>query len=208
MSDLTVLIVDDDVYVRESLRALLESAGYPVREFDNANEVLADSTISQGACLIADIRMPDMDGLQLQEELNRRQIGLPVIIMTGHGDVPLAVRAMKAGAVDFLEKPFDGEFMLDTVRRALALSEQTRDQSALAQLATSRVALLTPREKEVLEHLVAGHSNKIIAYELAISPRTIEIHRGHLMQKMQARGLSNLIQMALVAGVGPPARRR
>ena len=98
--------------------------------------------------------------------------------------------------------------MLDTVRRALALSEQTRDQTALAQLATSRVALLTPRENQVLEHLVAGHSNKIIAYELAISPRTIEIHRGHLMQKMQARGLSNLIQMALVAGVGPPARRR
>ena len=208
MSDLVVLIVDDDADVRESLRALLESAGYPVREFDNANKVLADSTISQGACLIADIRMPDMDGLQLQEELNRRRIGLPVIIVTGHGDVPLAVRAMKAGAVDFLEKPFDGEFMLDTVRRALALSEQTRDEAALAQLATSRVALLTPREKQVLEHLVAGHSNKIIAYELAISPRTIEIHRGHLMQKMQARGLSNLIQMALVAGVGPPARRR
>jgi two-component system response regulator FixJ len=208
MSDLTVLIVDDDVDVRESLRALLESAGYPVREFDNANKVLADSTISQGACLIADIRMPDMDGLQLQEELNRRQIGLPVIIITGHGDVPLAVRAMKAGAVDFLEKPFDGEFMLDSVRRALALSEQTRDQAALAQLATSRVALLTPREKEVLEHLVAGHSNKIIAYELTISPRTVEIHRGHLMGKMQARSLSNLIQMALVAGVGPPVKRR
>jgi two-component system response regulator FixJ len=208
MSDPTVLIVDDDADVRESLRALLESAGYPVREFDNANKVLADSTISQGACLIADIRMPDMDGLQLQEELNRRQIGLPVIIITGHGDVPLAVRAMKAGAVDFLEKPFDGEFMLDTVRRALALSEQNRDQAALAQLAASRVAALTPREKEVLEHLVAGHSNKVIAYELAISPRTVEIHRGHLMEKMQARSLSNLIQMALVAGVGPPARRR
>jgi two-component system response regulator FixJ len=208
MSDLSVLIVDDDVDVRESLRALLESGGYSVREFDNAKKVLADTTISQGACLIADIRMPDMDGLQLQEELNRRQIGLPVIIITGHGDVPLAVRAMKAGAVDFLEKPFDGEFMLDTVRRALALSERTRDQAALAQLATSRVALLTPREKEVLEHLVAGHSNKIIAYELTISPRTVEIHRGHLMEKMQARSLSNLVQMALVAGVGPPARRR
>ena len=207
MSDRSVLIVDDDADVRESLRALLESGGYSVREFDNAHKVLADSTISQGACLIADIRMPDMDGLQLQEELNRRQIGLPVIIITGHGDVPLAVRAMKAGAVDFLEKPFDGEFMLDTVRRALALSERTRDQAALAQLATSRVVLLTPREKEVLEHLVAGHSNKIIAYELTISPRTVEIHRGHLMEKMQARSLSNLVQMALLAGVGPPSRR-
>src|SRR5258706_9808453 len=208
MSEPSVFIVDDDADVRDALRGLLESAGYPVREFDNAKKVLAEPNISQASCLIADIRMPDMDGLQLQEELNRRQIGLPVIIITGHGDVPLAVRAMKAGAVDFLEKPFDGEFMLDTVRRALTLAERTRDQAALAQLATSRVALLTPREKEVLEHLVAGHSNKIIAYELAISPRTVEIHRGHLMEKMQARSLSNLVKMALVARVGPPASRR
>jgi two-component system, LuxR family, response regulator FixJ len=208
MSGVSVFIVDDDGDVRDSLRALLESAGHSVREFDNAKKVLDEPDISQASCLIADIRMPDMDGLQLQEELTRRQIGLPVIIITGHGDVPLAVRAMKAGAVDFLEKPFDGEFMLDTVRRALTLSERTRDQAALAQLAASRMALLTPREKDVLEHLVAGHSNKIIAYELAISPRTVEIHRGHLMEKTQARSLSNLIQMALVAGVGPPARRR
>jgi two-component system, LuxR family, response regulator FixJ len=208
MSGVSVFIVDDDGDVRDSLRALLESAGHSVREFDNAKKVLAEPDIPQASCLIADIRMPDMDGLQLQEELTRRQIGLPVIIITGHGDVPLAVRAMKAGAVDFLEKPFDGEFMLDTVRRALTLSERTRDQAALAQLAASRMALLTPREKDVLEHLVAGHSNKIIAYELAISPRTVEIHRGHLMEKTQARSLSNLIQMALVAGVSPPARRR
>src|SRR5258706_12191380 len=131
MSDQSILIVDDDVDVRESLRALLESGGYSVREFDSADKVLADATISQGACLIADIRMPDMDGLELQEELNRRQIGLPVIIITGHGDVPLAVRAMKAGAVDFLEKPFDGEIMLDTLRRALTLSNRTRGQAAL-----------------------------------------------------------------------------
>ena len=205
MSDLPVLIVDDDGDVRESLRALLESAGYSVREFDHANKVLADPAISQGACLIADIRMPDMDGLQLQEELNRRQIGLPVIIITGHGDVPLAVRAMKAGAIDFMEKPFDGEFMLDTVRQALTVSMQTGSQAAVAELAQGRVALLTPREKEVLQHLVAGHANKIIAYELSISPRTVEIHRGHLMEKMQARSLSNLIQMALAAGIGPPA---
>src|SRR6476646_5966846 len=208
MSGLSVLIVDDDGDVRDSLRALLESAGHSVREFDNAKKVLAELDISKASCLIADIRMPDMDGLHLQEELNRRQIGLPVIIITGHGDVPRAVRAMKAGAVDFLEKPFDGEFMLDTVRRALALAQQTRDQAAVAQLAASRMALLTPREKDVLEHLVAGHSNKVIAYELAISPRTVEIHRGHLMEKMQARSLSNLIQMALVAGVSPPASRR
>jgi two-component system response regulator FixJ len=208
MPDLSVLIVDDDADVRDSLRALLESAGHSVREFDNAKKVLADPNLSQGSCLIADIRMPDMDGLQLQEELNRRQIGLPVIVVTGHGDVPLAVRAMKAGAVDFLEKPFDGEIMLDTVRRALALSKEASDQAALVKLAESRISLLTPREKDVLEHLVAGRSNKIIAYELAISPRTVEIHRGHLMAKMQARSLSNLIQMALAAGIGPPPQGR
>jgi two-component system response regulator FixJ len=208
MPDLSVLIVDDDADVRDSLRALLESAGHSVREFDNAKKVLADPNLSQGSCLIADIRMPDMDGLQLQEELNRRQIGLPVIVVTGHGDVPLAVRAMKAGAVDFLEKPFDGEIMLDTVRRALALSKEASDQAALVKLAESRVSLLTPREKEVLEHLVAGRSNKVIAYELAISPRTVEIHRGHLMAKTQARSLSNLIQMALAAGIGPPLQGR
>jgi two-component system response regulator FixJ len=164
MPDLSVLIVDDDADVRDSLRALLESAGHSVREFDNAKKVLADPNLSQGSCLIADIRMPDMDGLQLQEELNRRQIGLPVIVVTGHGDVPLAVRAMKAGAVDFLEKPFDGEIMLDTVRRALALSKEASDQTALVKLAESRVSLLTPREKDVWS-TVAGHSNKIIAYE-------------------------------------------
>jgi two-component system response regulator FixJ len=207
MSEAPILIVDDDPDVRDSLRALLESAGFTVREFEAAKNILADPAISQGACLIADIRMPDMDGLQLQEELARRQIRLPVIIVTGHGDVPLAVRAMKAGAVDFMEKPCDGELMLDSVRRALALSKETRSHAQLADTAERQVALLTPRERDVLEHLVAGHSNKVIAYELGISPRTVEIHRAHLMEKMQARSLSNLIQMALAAGVGPSAKK-
>ena len=146
-----LLIVDDDTDVRDSLRALLESAGFTVRDFDSAKKVLADSSISQGACLIADIRMPDMDGLELQEELSRRQVGLPVIIVTGHGDVPLAVRAMKAGAIDFIEKPFDGEHMLDSVRRAIAYAKQNRSKAELAQTAEHLIAGLTAREREVLE---------------------------------------------------------
>jgi two-component system, LuxR family, response regulator FixJ len=203
MSKASVLIVDDDADVRDSLRALLESADYSVREFDSAKAVLADPTFSAGSCLIADIRMPDMDGLQLQEELTRRLSRLPVIVITGHGDVPLAVRAMKAGAVDFLEKPFDGELMLESVRRALALSRESGSAAAAAEDAGRRVALLTPREKEVLANLVAGHSNKVIAHNLSISPRTVEIHRAHLMEKMQARTLSSVIQMALAAGLKP-----
>jgi two-component system response regulator FixJ len=139
----------------------------------------------------------------LQEELIRRQIGLPVIIVTGHGDVPLAVRAMKAGAVDFIEKPFDEQLMLDSVGRAIEVSSQSRSQASLTQAAESRIALLTARERQVLEHLVAGRANKVIAHELNISPRTVEIHRAHLMEKMQARSLSELVRLALAAGVVP-----
>ena len=207
MADAPILIVDDDADVRDSLRALLESAGFAVRDFDSPKKVLADPSVARGACLVADIRMPDMDGLQLQEELVKRQVAIPVIVVTGHGDVPLAVRAMKAGVVDFIEKPFDGEQMLQSVRRALSLGQQDRSQAALAQAAESHVADLTARERQVLEHLVAGRSNKIIAYELDISPRTVEIHRAHLMEKMQAKSLSELIRMALAASIGPAAKK-
>jgi len=201
-----ILIVDDDADVRDSLRALLESAGFEVRDFASAKGVLADTTLAEGACLIADIRMPDMDGLSLQEELVNRRVGLPVIIVTGHGDVPLAVRAMKAGAVDFIEKPFDDELLLQSIKRALSLGRGTRDQVSLAQTAASRIALLTERERQVLERLVAGQPNKVIAYELDISPRTVEIHRAHVMEKMQARSLSDVVRLALAAGVGPPSK--
>src|SRR5262252_2167344 len=198
----TILIVDDDADVRDSLRALLESAGYGVKEFDSAKGVLAEPEISSKSCLIADIRMPDMDGLTLQEELVKRKTGLPVIIVTGHGDVPLAVRAMKAGALDFIEKPFDDELLLASVKRALEYGSRSRDQASLAETAASRIAQLTTRERQVLELLVAGRANKVIAYELDISPRTVEIHRAHLMEKMQARSLSDLVRLALAAGVG------
>ena len=203
MTDSEVLIVDDDAAVRDSLRALLESSSFSVREFDSAKALLQTPELSRSACVIADIRMPDMDGLALQEELIRRQVGIPVIIVTGHGDVPLAVRAMKAGAVDFIEKPFDEQLILDSVSRAIALSKETRTQASLSQAAESRIAMLTARERQVLEHLVAGRANKVIAHELNISPRTVEIHRAHLMEKMQARSLSDLIRLALAAGVSP-----
>jgi len=187
MTGAIVSIVDDDGDVRDSLQALLESAGFEVRSFDSARKVLDDSLLTQSACLIADIRMPDMDGLTLQEELVRRQIGLPVIVVTGHADVPLAVRAMRAGAIDFMEKPFDDELLIDTIKRALSLDTEARSQASLAQAAKDRIDLLTERERQVLERLVAGRQNKVIAYELDISPRTVEIHRANLMVKIQAR---------------------
>jgi len=198
-----ILIVDDDADVRDSLKALLESAGYRVKDFESAKGVLAEPNLSATSCLIADIRMPDMDGLALQEELVKRRAGIPVIIVTGHADVPLAVRAMKAGAVDFIEKPFDDELLLESVRRALAVGTQSKSQASLIQTAESRIAQLTARERQVLEQLVAGHANKVIAYELDISPRTVEIHRAHLMEKMQARSLSDLVRLALAAGISP-----
>jgi two-component system response regulator FixJ len=198
-----ILIVDDDADVRDSLRALLESAGFDVRDFDSAKAVLTDGGLAQGACLIADIRMPDMDGLALQEELVHRKVGLPVIIVTGHGDVPLAVRAMRAGAVDFIEKPFDDELLLQSIKQALAVGKENRGQASLAQTAAARIALLTERERQVLECLVAGKANKVIAYELDISPRTVEIHRAHVMEKMQARSLSDVVRLALAAGLSP-----
>ena len=168
MADSPILIVDDDPDVRDSLRALLESSGFTVREHDSAKAVLSDPALGSALCLIADIRMPEMDGLQLQEELNRRKTVLPVIVVTGHGDVPLAVRAMKAGATDFLEKPFDEELLLAAVQRAKAAADQARMQSQTGETAARLIGQLTPRELDVLKHLVAGRSNKVIAYELSI----------------------------------------
>lgn len=193
-----IIVVDDDAGVRTSLGALLESVEYDVRCYSSALALLADDP-SRGNCLIADIRMPEMDGLTLQEEIVKRGYSIPVIIMTGHGDVPLAVRAMKAGAVDFLEKPCADDALLASVRRALDLGERARDRAAEAKAAQDLLSLLTPRERSVLEKLVAGRSNKVAAYELGISPRTIEIHRARIMDKMNARSLSDLVRVALAA---------
>ncbi|HEY0105561.1 MAG TPA: response regulator [Rhizomicrobium sp.] len=200
-SNSLIFVVDDDHDVRDSIRILLESVGYQVKDFGSAKEFLADRT-TVGHCLIADIRMPEMDGLELQREVIARKLGLPVVIVTGHGDVPLAVRVMKAGAVDFIEKPFDEESLLTSVRRALDIGSRTRSDAAEAAAAERLLALLTPRERNVLDQLVIGRSNKVAAYELGISPRTIEIHRAHIMDKMNARSLSDLVRVALAAGRG------
>jgi two-component system, LuxR family, response regulator FixJ len=194
-----IFIVDDDAAVRDSLRMLLESVGYGVDVYDTARSFLSDADMDRG-CLIVDIRMPGMSGLELQEELIRRNAPLPVIVITGHGDVPLAVRAMTAGAVDFIEKPFDGDRMLDSVARALRISDQKRSQVEEAQTARDLLSQLTPREREVFDLLVKGHPNKIVAHELGISPRTVEIHRAKVMDKLLARNLSDLVRAALAAG--------
>jgi len=193
-----IYIVDDDNDVRESLRALIESAGFESKDYSSAKLFLSDEP-SRGNCLVVDIQMPELDGLELQQEIIRRKIDLPVIIMTGHGDVPLAVRAMKAGALDFIEKPFDSEVMLGSIRRALEVGRNVRNRTEEAKAAQDLLALLTPRERNVLDQLVAGQSNKIAAFELGISPRTIEIHRSRIMDKMHARSLSDLVRIALAA---------
>lgn len=194
-----VFVVDDDPSVGDSIRLLLESSGYRVRNYGSARKFLADDVPPVG-CLIADIRMPDMSGLELQEEIVRRGVMLPVIIITGHGDVPLAVRAMKAGAIDFIEKPFDDERILTSVARALEVGHRTRSKTAEAKAAQDLLDRLTPRERGVLEKLVKGRSNKVAAYELGISPRTVEIHRAHIMEKMQAVNLSDLVRIVMSAG--------
>jgi two-component system response regulator FixJ len=204
-SDGTVFVVDDNADIRHSLRALLESAGFSTRNFDSAKKVLSDPALSRAGCLITDVRMPDMNGLELQRELVNRGINVPVIVITGHSDVPLAVRAMKAGAVDFIEKPFDADVLLDSVRRSLALAMEAQSRAAMTQAAEQRIARLTRREREVLEHLVAGRPNKIIAYALNISPRTVDIYRAQVMSKMHAPNLADLVRQVLAAGMSPNA---
>jgi len=200
-----VYIVDDDAAVRDSLSVLLDACGYQVRTFGLAQEFLDAASALPPGCLIADIRMPEMDGLELQRRLKERSLSFPTIVITGHGDVPLAVRAMKAGALDFIEKPYASQAILNSVAAALLRlrAPDERDPSAVA--ATAKLDLLSPREREVLEGLLAGLPNKSIAYDLAISPRTVEIHRARVMDKMGARSLSELIRMSLAAGILPPA---
>jgi two-component system, LuxR family, response regulator FixJ len=201
----TIHVVDDDAAIRESLQALLETQGYAVAAHASAEEFLAAYRPAPGTCALVDLRMPGMDGLGLLERLARDKIRLPVVVVTGHGDVALAVRAMKAGAVDFLEKPYSREAILAVVQAALERARQGGlDDAALAET-SARVGGLTPRERDVLEQLVIGHPNKLIAHELQISPRTVEIHRANLMKKMRADSLSHLVRLALTAGVGTKA---
>lgn len=198
-----IYVIDDDDAVRDSLDALLQAEGYDVLGFASAEAFLADrDPLAAADCCLLDIRMPGMDGLTLLHELKREPADLSVIVMTGHGDVPMAVRAMKLGALDFVEKPFDTDALLNAIRSALAASRSRKQVEASSPLA-AHVSRLTPRERDVLRHLVAGRSNKAIGRELGISPRTVEIHRAHLMEKMSAGSLAQLVRMAIEAGIEP-----
>lgn len=206
-ADRLIYVVDDDEAVRDSLSMLLEARGHTVRSFASAREFLAAASSLRPGCLITDIRMPEMDGLQLQQRLIERALPFPLIVITGHGDVSLAVRAMKAGALDFIEKPFAAEAILNSAAAALERLTEPRDQDPLATTAAARLALLTPRERDVLQGLLAGLPNKSIAYDLAISPRTVEVHRARVMDRMGARSLSELVRLSLAAGLQPPGIR-
>ncbi len=201
-------VIDDDDAVRQSLAFLLESAGHTVREHVSARAFVEASPGGDGpglSCIITDVRMPGMTGIELLSYLKGKGSEVPVIVMTGHGDVPLAVEAMKLGAADFLEKPFDDVAVLDAVKSALARRRKTHQRDALREEVNERIAGLSQRERQVLECLVAGLANKMIAYDLGISPRTVEVYRANVMTKMKAQSLSELVRMALLAGITPSA---
>ncbi len=192
-----VFVVDDDQALRSSLKWLIESVGLRVETFDSADRFLESYYPGRAGVLLLDVRMPGMSGLELQEHLGRECSGLPVIIITGHGDVPMAVRAMKAGAVDFIEKPFNDEALLESIRNALALGERRRRTQAERAEIAARLAHLTPREHEVMEMVTNGFSNKEIAQSLGVSAKTVEAHRARVMEKMEAGSLAELVRMAL-----------
>jgi len=203
-----IFVVDDDPGMRDSLRFLLEAQGFEAETYASAREFLAAGGAGKSGCLVADVRMPEMNGLELQQHLAGGGSRLSVILMTGHADVPMAVSAMRAGAFDFIEKPFADDALLDSVRRALERArarERTAPAAAPADVAR-RLAALTPREREVLDHLVRGSAHKVIAHALNISPRTIEVHRARIMQKMAARNLAHLVQIMLTGGPGAADR--
>jgi two-component system response regulator FixJ len=196
-----VYIVDDDEAVRDSLGFQMQTAGYQVTTFASAADFLREAATLATGCLILDVRMPEIDGIELQSRLNELKLNFPIIMITGHGDVALAVRAMKAGAVDFVEKPFSEQAILESIGLAQNRAEPSGRMNAEAATALARLALLTPREREVLEGLIAGQPNKVIAFELGLSSRTVEAHRARVMDKLQARSLSELVRLALAAGV-------
>jgi two-component system, LuxR family, response regulator FixJ len=199
-TDAYVCVIDDDDAMRDSLAFLFDAAGIATRTYESAMAFLATSPSEHPACIITDIRMPDMTGTELLRRLKETSYGAPVIVITGHGDITLAVEAMKLGAVDFIEKPFADEVLLNAVRTAIerrAVGDQVDAERAAV---AARLSSLSAREQQVLQGLITGNPNKTIAYDLGISPRTVEVYRANLMNKMQATSLSDLVRMALLAG--------
>ncbi len=200
-----VYLVDDDEAIRRSASFMLKTSGFVVVAFASGIDFLKSAQSLALGCVLLDVRMPDIDGLSVQAELKARGIPLPVIVMTGHGDVTVAVSAMKAGAVDFLEKPFEKAELLMALNDGFARIDRTGHRAERAALSIIRLEALTPRERDVLRGLVNGLPNKTIGYDLGISPRTVEIHRAHLMTKLEVRSLAEALRVAFAAGWGEPS---
>lgn len=201
-----VHLVDDEEAIRRSAGFMLKTSGYRVRTFESGVELLKHVRSLEPGCLLLDIRMPGMDGLEVQQALREQGITLPVIIMTGHGDISVAVKAMKAGAVDFIEKPFEKSVLLAALEQGFSRLRNIGRSQEREQEAELRIASLTPREREVLEGLARGFPNKTIAYDLGLSPRTVEIHRANLMHKLGVHSLSDALRIAFAAGMGDVAQ--
>ena len=199
-TEAVVHVIDDDSAVRNSLRFLLKAAGYEAATYASGPELLSQASDLRPGCIVTDVRMPEMNGLELVRQLKALGVPHPVIVMTGHADVPLAVEAMRAGVVDFIEKPFDDEVLLASIRSALAQNASSEAEDAEVSEFRSRLDQLSQRERQVLEGLVAGQANKAIAYDLSISPRTVEVYRANVMTKMRAKSLSELVRMRLLIG--------
>ncbi|KQY87036.1 MULTISPECIES: response regulator FixJ [unclassified Brevundimonas] len=194
-----VHVVDDDPAIRDSLAFLLDTADLVSRTYESAAALLAHADTLAPGCIVTDVRMPDMNGLEMVRRLSEMGVRHPVIVMTGHADVPLAIEAVRAGVKDFIEKPFDDEALLSSIRSALADQAGTAEREGQDAEVRDRLASLSTRERQVLEGLVAGRANKVIAYDLEISPRTVEVYRANVMTKMQARSLSELVRMTILA---------
>lgn len=198
-------LVDDDAAVRRSASFMLRTLGHVVKTYGSGAEFLEAAGDAVPGCVLLDVRMPEMDGLEVQKALKDRGILLPVIVMTGHGDVGVAVQAMKAGAIDFIEKPFEKAVLMSALDEGFARLDETGRRQARAEEAQARLAALTPRELDVMKGLARGHPNKTIAYDLGISPRTVEIHRANLMTKLEVASLSEALRIAFAAGLGEEA---
>lgn len=196
-----VHIVDDEDAIRRSASFMLRTAGFDTRTYQSGIEFLKEAKHADPGCVLLDVRMPGMDGLEVQRELNDRGIAVPVIVLTGHGDISIAVQAMKAGAVDFLEKPFEKAQLMVALEAGFAKLERREEAATTTHDAEVRIAALTAREREVLQGLAQGYPNKTIAYDLGISPRTVEVHRANLMTKLEVRSLSEALRIAFAAGL-------
>ena len=202
MSEYPIYLVDDDDSVRRSLGFMLKTSGHTVETYVDGKQFIKEANALEPGCVLLDIQMPEMDGLEVQQELKKQGIPFPIVVMTGHGDVDVAVKAMKAGAIDFIEKPFAKEVMLEAVGEGFERIENSNARSSRSEEAQLLLNGLTPRERDVLEGLVAGYPNKTIGYDLGISARTVEIHRANLMRKLQVFNLSDLLRIAFSAGLG------